>query len=172
MNAATPQVIDDFVFLSASYNTGALLLRIRKDGADEVLPMKPNTIARSLAIGNPADGMFALQVSRSTGGAIDWCTEEEIVEGLRLLAETEGVFTETAGGVTVANLKRLVDQGVIEPDEETVLFITGNGYKTIKAVAGTVGQPFLINARLQEFDALYRSLTPPAPTREGEAGLH
>ena len=85
-----------------------------KDGADEVRPVKPDTIARSLAIGNPADGMFAMQVARQTGGHIEWCTEHEIIEGIQLLASTEGVFTETAGGVTIAVLRRLVQQGVIE----------------------------------------------------------
>ena len=71
-----------------------------RDGADEVTPVKPDTIARSLAIGSPADGAFALEVARETGGAIEWCTEAEILEGVELLASTEGVFTETAGGVT------------------------------------------------------------------------
>jgi threonine synthase len=104
------------------------------DGADEITPVKPDTIARSLAIGSPADGYFALKVARETGGVVEWCTEAEIIEGIELLASTEGVFTETAGGVTVANLKRLVDKGTIAPDEETVVFITGNGYKTVEAL--------------------------------------
>ena len=122
-----------------------------KDGAETVQPVKPDTIARSLAIGNPADGMFAMQVSRQTGGAIEWCTEPEIVEGVRLLASTEGVFTETAGGVTVANLKRLVEQGVIAPEEETVAFITGNGYKTVEALEGTVEATYNVAPDLDEF---------------------
>ena len=122
-----------------------------KDGAETVQPVKPDTIARSLAIGNPADGMFAMQVSRQTGGAIEWCTEPEIVEGVRLLASTEGVFTETAGGVTVANLKRLVEQGVIAPGEETVAFITGNGYKTVEALEGAVEATYRVAPDLDEF---------------------
>ena len=81
------------------------------DGADEVTPVKPDTIARSLAIGSPADGYFALKVARETGGHIEWCTEQEIREGIQLLASTEGVFTETAGGVTIANLKRMCERG-------------------------------------------------------------
>src|SRR4249920_1551097 len=109
-----------------------------KDGAEVVQPVKPDTIARSLAIGNPADGMFALKVARQTRGHIEWCTEHEILEGIHLLASTEGVFTETAGGVTIANLKRMVDQGIIDPDEETVAYVTGNGYKTIEALEGYV----------------------------------
>jgi len=122
-----------------------------KDGAEEVAPMKPNTIARSLAIGSPTDGVFAMQTSRKTNGVIEWCTEQEIVEGIRLLAETEGVFTETAGGVTIANLKRLVDQGVIERDEETVAFVTGNGYKTIEALEPHIEATYHVNPDLDEF---------------------
>ena len=122
-----------------------------RDGADEVRPVKPDTVARSLAIGNPADGGFALQVARKTGGAIEWCTEEEIVEGIRLLAETEGVFTETAGGVTIANLKRLVDQGVIRPEEEAVAYVTGNGYKTVEALAATARPSIHVRPDIDEF---------------------
>jgi len=122
-----------------------------QDGAETVQPVKPDTIARSLAIGNPADGMFAMQVSRQTGGAIEWCTEREIVEGVQLLASTEGVFTETAGGVTVANLKRLVERGVIAPEEETVVFITGNGYKTVQALEGAVEATYRVAPDLDEF---------------------
>ena len=122
-----------------------------RDGAEEVRPMKPDTIARSLAIGNPADGMFALQIARQTGGAIEWCTEAEILDGIELLASTEGVFTETAGGVTIANLKRLVEQGVIRPDEETVAYVTGNGYKTVEAFEGRVDPSFHVAPDLDEF---------------------
>jgi threonine synthase len=122
-----------------------------QDGAETVQPVKPDTIARSLAIGNPADGMFAMQVSRQTGGAIEWCTEREIVEGVQLLASTEGVFTETAGGVTVANLRRLVERGVIAPEEETVVFITGNGYKTVQALEGAVEATYRVAPDLDEF---------------------
>ncbi len=125
-----------------------------KAGEEQVKPMKPNTIARSLAIGSPADGMFAMQVSRATDGAIEWCTEREIVEGIQLLASTEGVFTETAGGVTIANLKRLCEQGVIRPEEETVAFITGNGYKTIEALEGHVEATYNIEPDLDEFLAV------------------
>ena len=109
-----------------------------QDGAEQVTPVKPDTIARSLAIGSPADGSFALEIARETGGAIEWCTGREILEGIELLASTEGVFTETAGGVTIANLKRLVDQGVIRPDEEVVAYVTGNGFKTVEAFEGRV----------------------------------
>ena len=122
-----------------------------KNGDEQVTPMKPDTSARSLAIGSPADGMFAMQVSRSTNGTIEWCTETEIVEGIELLASTEGVFTETAGGVTIANLKRLVEQGVIRPEEETVAFVTGNGYKTIEALEGYLEPTYSVAPDLDEF---------------------
>ncbi len=125
-----------------------------RDGADEVLPVKPDTIARSLAIGNPADGYFALQVARQTGGAIEWCTEEEILDGIGLLASTEGVFTETAGGVTIANLRRLAERGVIRPEEETVVFVTGNGYKTVEALEGYVEPTYHVAPDLDEFLAV------------------
>ena len=122
-----------------------------RDGADEVTPMKPDTVARSLAIGSPADGAFALQVARETGGAIEWCTEEEVLEGVRLLAETEGIFTETAGGVTIANLKHLVEQGTIRPEEEVVAYVTGNGYKTVEAFEGSVEPTYRVAPDLDEF---------------------
>jgi threonine synthase len=125
-----------------------------KAGEEQVKPVKPDTIARSLAIGSPADGMFAMQVSRQTNGAIEWCTERQIVEGIELLASTEGVFTETAGGVTIANLKRLCEQGVIHPEEETVAFITGNGYKTIDALEGFLDPTYTIAPDLDEFLAV------------------
>jgi len=122
-----------------------------RDGEETVRPVKPDTIARSLAIGNPADGMFALQVARQTGGTIESCPEDEIRHGITLLAETEGVFTETAGGVTIANLKRLVERGSIRPDEETVAYVTGNGYKTIEALEGFVEPTYHVAPDLEDF---------------------
>ncbi len=113
--------------------------------------MKPDTIARSLAIGSPADGRYAIQTARATGGTIDACTEAEVIEGIRLLAETEGVFTETAGGVTIAVLRRLVEAGVIGPDEETVALNTGNGYKTVEALEGILESSYHVAADLDEF---------------------
>ena len=105
-----------------------------EDGSEEVTPVKPNTIAKSLAIGTPADGYFALQEVRSTGGAVVAAEEDAVVEGMKLLARTEGVFTETAGGVTVACLERLVREGKIDRDQETVALITGMGLKTLEAL--------------------------------------
>lgn len=107
-------------------------------GLDFVSPVRPDTIAKSLAIGNPADGVFALDVARSTEGAVTAVTEEEIVEGIELLARTTGIFTETAGGVTVATLARLARAGRIDPDERVVAYITGDGLKTLDAVASRV----------------------------------
>jgi threonine synthase len=124
------------------------------EGTDEVRPVKPRTIAKSLGIGNPADGSYAIATARATGGVVDACTEAEVVEGLRLLAETEGVFTETAGGVTIAVLKRLVERGVVRRDEETVALVTGNGYKTIDALEGTIEPTFHVAPDVEEFLAL------------------
>ncbi|MFC5996840.1 threonine synthase [Pseudonocardia hispaniensis] len=110
-----------------------------EDGHDVVTPVRPDTIARSLAIGNPADGPYVLDVVRRTGGAIGHVSDEEVVEGIRLLARTEGVFAETAGGVTVATAKKLLEAGALDPDAETVLLITGDGLKTLDAVTDRVG---------------------------------
>lgn len=108
-------------------------------GHDVIQPQKPDTIARSLAIGNPADGPYVLDSVRRTGGRVGQVTDAEVVEGIRLLARTEGVFAETAGGVTVATAKKLIEAGAIDPDAETVLLITGDGLKTLDAVSGEVG---------------------------------
>ncbi|GAA1243216.1 threonine synthase [Prauserella halophila] len=110
-----------------------------RNGHDVVQPVKPDTIARSLAIGNPADGPYVLDTVNRTGGSIEDVTDEEVVEGIRLLARTEGIFTETAGGVTVATAKKLIEAGKIDPDAETVLLITGDGLKTLDAVEDAVG---------------------------------
>jgi threonine synthase len=107
-------------------------------GQEFCRPVRPDTIAKSLAIGNPADGVFALDVARSTGGSIDSVTDEEIVDGIRLLAETTGIFTETAGGVTTAVLAKLADRGDIGANDRVVLYITGEGLKTLDAVRGIV----------------------------------
>jgi threonine synthase len=107
---------------------------------DFVSPVRPSTIAKSLAIGNPADGVFALDIARSTGGGVTAVSEEEIVEGIQLLAETTGIFTETAGGVTTATLRKLAEAGEIDPDERVVIYITGDGLKTLDAVADRVAR--------------------------------
>ncbi|MFW6359373.1 MAG: threonine synthase [Chroococcales cyanobacterium] len=131
-----------------------------KEGRDFVTPVKPNTIAKSIAIGNPADGIYALEIARKTGGNIESVTDAEIIEGMKLLAETEGIFTETAGGTTIAVLKKLVEAGKIDPEETTVAYITGNGLKTQEAVQGYIGEPLTIDANLDSFErALERSRT-------------
>ena len=106
-------------------------------GHDVCRPVKPDTIAKSLAIGNPADGPYALELARRSGGGIDAVTDDEIRAGIRLLAETTGIFTETAGGTTAATLAKLAERGDIERDERVVLVITGEGLKTLDAVRGT-----------------------------------
>jgi threonine synthase len=107
-------------------------------GHDICRPVRPDTIAKSLAIGNPADGVFALDVARRTGGTIDDVTDEEIVAGIQLLAETTGIFTETAGGVTTAVLAKLAERGDLGPDDRVVLYITGDGLKTLDAVRDVI----------------------------------
>ena len=110
-----------------------------ENGWDTVKPVKPTGIAKSLNIGNPADGPYALDTVRRTGGAMGHVDDAQIIEGIRLLAETEGLFAETAGGVTVATLRQLLAAGLIDPEAETVLYNTGDGLKTLDAVAGLVG---------------------------------
>jgi threonine synthase len=106
-------------------------------GRDVCRPVRPETIAKSLAIGNPADGPYALDLARRSGGTIDAVTDDEIRAGIRLLAETTGIFTETAGGVTAAVLAKLAERGDLDSDERIVLTITGDGLKTLDAVRGT-----------------------------------
>jgi threonine synthase len=122
------------------------------EGRDFVVPVHPETIAKSLAIGNPADGIFALETARSTGGSVTAVTDEEIVAGIRLLAETTGIFTETAGGVTTAVLRALAERGEIDRDERVVLYITGDGLKTLDAVSPHVAAVH-IEATVGAFEA-------------------
>jgi threonine synthase len=124
-----------------------------RDGHDVVRPVKPDTIAKSLAIGNPADGPYVLDVCRRTGGAVESVSDDEIRAGIALLARTEGVFAETAGGVTVATLKKLVETGQLDPDAETVVFNTGDGLKTLDAVADRVGPAATIEPTYAAFRA-------------------
>jgi len=125
-----------------------------KEGTDLIHPVRPDTIAKSLAIGNPADGYYANRVMRETGGWAEDVSDDEIVAAMRLLAETEGIFTETAGGVTLGVAKKLIEQGRIPRDESIVLCVTGNGLKTQEAIAGKVTEPRIIGPSLDEFDAL------------------
>ena len=123
-------------------------------GGDTIQPVIPRTIARSLAIGNPADGAFAAGAIRRSGGAAASVPDEDLVLGIRLLAETTGVFTETAGGVTVAGAQKLVREGKILPSDEVVLCITGNGLKTIEAIQPALREAPVISAKVREVAAL------------------
>src|SRR5437660_370851 len=123
-------------------------------GRDFCRPVKPNTIAKSLAIGNPADGPYALDLARRSGGAIDSVTDDEIREGIKLLARTTGIFTETAGGVTVAVLAKLAQRGDIDPDERVVAYITGDGLKTLDVARGTF-EAWQIKPTLESFEAAH-----------------
>jgi threonine synthase len=123
-----------------------------KSGSDSIEPQRPNTIARSLAIGNPADGPYAVKAIRQSGGWAEDVSDVEIVSAIQELAETEGVFTETAGGVTTAVTARLYAHGRISPDELTVTCITGNGLKTTDALQGKYEQARAIRPRLADFE--------------------
>ncbi len=127
-------------------------------GTDVVKPVKPNTIASSIAIGDPADGYYVIQAVRDSGGWGESVTDEEILEGIKLLARTEGIFTEPAGGTEVAVAKKLIDSGRIPRDESIVVSITGNGYKTLETVAESVEKPYAIGATLENFDKLFDRL--------------
>ncbi|MER7814973.1 MULTISPECIES: threonine synthase [unclassified Streptomyces] len=122
-----------------------------KAGHDVVRPQKPDTIAKSLAIGNPADGPYVLDICRRTGGAVEDVTDEEIVDAIKLLARTEGIFTETAGGTTLGVAKKLIEAGVIDPALTTVVVNTGDGLKTLDAVAPTTGMSAVIRPNLDSF---------------------
>jgi threonine synthase len=121
-------------------------------GWDVCKPVKPSTIAKSLAIGNPADGPYAIELARRSGGGIDSVSDDEIRAGIRLLAETTGIFTETAGGTTTATLAKLAERGDIDPGERVVLVITGEGLKTLDAVRGTF-EAHEIDPTVASFDA-------------------
>lgn len=125
-----------------------------KGKTDVIRPVKPNTIAQSIAIGNPADGYYSVKSINVSGGWAEDVTDDELVEGIKLLARTEGIFTETAGGVTVAVTKKLIEQGKIPHDESIVISITGNGLKTQEAVLNKLYEPKIINPSLAEFDAI------------------
>lgn len=129
-----------------------------KRGTPEIEPQKPATIARSLAIGNPADGFYAVKLLLESGGAGEDVSDEEIVKGIKLLAETEGIFAETAGGVTVSAARKLIRQGQLSPEESIVLAITGNGLKTVGAVNGHLDESAAIRPKLAEFEERYLDL--------------
>ena len=129
-----------------------------EEGSMNFRPQRPNTIAKSLAIGNPADGYYSLVQLKETNGACGNVSDEEIVAGMKLLAETEGIFGETAGGVTIASVKQLAERGHIHPDELTVAFITGAGFKTVEAVADSLKTPLEIEPTVESFESAYNAL--------------
>ncbi|MCG5219883.1 threonine synthase [Streptosporangium sp. KLBMP 9127] len=122
-------------------------------GHDVIQPVKPDTIAKSLAIGNPADGPYVLDIARRTGGAVEDVTDAQVVDAMRLLARTEGIFAETAGGVVVGVLRKLVENGVLDPEAETVVLNTGDGLKTLDAVSDGARPTAVIRPTLDDFRA-------------------
>jgi threonine synthase len=126
-----------------------------KNNSENITPVKPNTIAKSIAIGNPADGYYGIKTANTSGGYGEDISDEEIISGMRLLAETEGIFTETAGGVTVGVTQKLVQQGRIKPEEVTVICITGNGLKTQEALAGYLPVPQMIEPNIDSFEEIF-----------------
>lgn len=151
---------EPFKIYSAQAAGSAPVVNAIHKGSDIIEPVKPNTIAKSIAIGNPADGYYVMKDVRETGGWAEKVTDTEIVDAIQLLAQTEGIFTEPAGGTTLAVTKKLIEQGRIPRDESIVVSVTGNGYKTIEAVLDRVRKPSIINAKLGEFDELYSRIQP------------
>ena len=129
-----------------------------KQGTDIIKPVKPNTVAKSLAIGNPADGYYASHIVKKTGGYGEDVSDEEIIEGIKLLARTEGIFAETAGGVTVATTKKLIEQGRIGRGERTVICITGNGLKTQEALDGHTAEVHNIKPNIGAFEEILKKM--------------
>ena len=132
----------------------APVVRALQEGLDYPEPVRPNTIAKSIAIGNPADGFQVLRAVRSTGGSGAMVEDSEVLDGIELLAETEGIFTEPAGGVTVAATRRLIEEGAVSGDGPIVICITGNGYKTAEVLNGHGQEPIHIGRSLAEFEAI------------------
>jgi len=130
-----------------------------KQGTDIIRPVKPNTIAKSLAIGNPADGYYATKVVKESGGYGEDVSDEEIIDAIKLLAKTEGIFSETAGGVTVAVTKKLIESGKIRRDELIVVCITGNGLKTQEALNGKTIPPYYIKPNLASFEEALKKIS-------------
>jgi threonine synthase len=129
-------------------------------GLEHPEPVRPKTIAKSIAIGNPADGYQVLQSIRSTGGCGIAITDEHIVDAIRVLAETEGIFTEPAGGTTLAAAMELIRTGVIRRNESTVVCVTGNGYKTTEVVADRLAEPVRLSRAFKDFEAWWDSRSP------------
>jgi len=132
---------------------GAPVVQALLSGADHPELVRPNTIAKSIAIGNPADGYQVIQTVRATGGTGSAVSDAKIIEAIRLLAETEGVFTEPAGGTTLAGAIDLIQRGIIPRTDSIVICITGNGYKTTEAVSANVAEPVYLSRSFKDFES-------------------
>lgn len=144
----------DTCFYGAQATGCAPITGAVKENLDAIRPVKPNTIAHSIAIGNPADGHYSKEAIKDSGGWAEDVTDDELIEGMRLLAETEGIFTETAGGVTVATTRKLIENGKIPKDETIVICVTGNGLKTQEALDGALKDPIIIDPDIKEVDKI------------------
>lgn len=149
--------LDTKVFAAQASGCAPIATAVKQD-TDVIRPVKPNTVAKSLAIGNPADGFYATQVVKETGGYAEDVTDQEIIDSIKLLARTEGVFAETAGGVTLASAKKLIETGKIRRDELTVICITGNGLKTQEALQGHTVSPHYIKPNLASFEEVLEKI--------------
>ena len=138
------------------------------EGSDDIRPVKPSTIAKSLSIGNPADGWYALRAIRESGGSCAAVTDDEVIEGIGLLARTEGIFAETAGGVTIATLAKLAASGDVRPDERVVALVTGHGLKTVEAIEPRFGPTVTIDPNLTSFDSSVSQEILDQPSVRGE----
>ena len=145
------------IFAAQAKGCNPIVTAIKND-TDVIRPIKPDTVAKSLAIGNPADGFYAYRVVKESGGYGEDVTDDEIIEGIKLLARTEGIFAETAGGVTVAVARKLIEGGYIGKDDVTVLCITGNGMKTQEALQGRMGEPHYIKPNFESFEEVLKRL--------------
>ena len=143
--------VDTKIYAAQATGCAPIVTAIKED-SDIIKPVKPNTIAKSLAIGNPADGIYAAGTVKKSGGAAEDVSDEEIVEAIKLLASTEGIFTETAGGVTLGATKKLIEQGKIPKGESIVVCITGNGLKTQEAVSAKIGKAIKIKPNIASFE--------------------
>lgn len=150
--------LDTKVFAAQATGCSPITCAI-KQGSDIIKPVKPNTVAKSLAIGNPADGYYAGRVVNETGGYGEDVSDEEIIEGIKLLARTEGIFAETAGGVTVATAKKLIESGKINRNETTVICITGNGLKTQEALSGHTREVHRIRPNMASFEEILKKIS-------------
>jgi threonine synthase len=149
--------VNSRVFSAQATGCSPIVVAIKED-VDVIKPVKPDTVAKSLAIGNPADGFYATQVVKESGGYGADVSDDEIIEAIKLMAKTEGIFAETAGGVTLASAIKLIEDGHIKRDDLTVLCITGNGLKTKEAIMGHTVEPYHIDPNLKSFEETLKNI--------------